>query len=492
MAENSFFASAYNQIRNGRACGEVSRSDLKQAGFACGSENPVYKVFKRSWEIYEWNVFQLGAENQIHKNDCQNEQVTVLLRDKTLLKTWFSQLAAAWMGLKKSELILKKCNTELFSRLQPSFVRRYGERIAYQKTVEADVFESRKPLEKEWVDLCLDKEKMSALKAAASLFPTALPVVSDPEFFKTMEKHRKMIVNKKTGKPLTDDDLIKENLHDLSFIKLKLETQAETEIKDKMSMVTDERASITKKIRESKKDGSYHLSSSLKEYMFQDETIYQTLIENKLMGAGYQDIDNTKRADSGSGFSNDSDRLNTDNLQRDEGNKVPVSNGAFCILAKYEPTLTGEVIDFAATSAIAGGIIFKAIKGAKYVSSLSTVGKFKKSMGYGMAVTGYPIMAKQIFNSCGGNDAYTAKKVVSASKTANFASDQSSNLPDEVGYGAWNLTVDPNQIPSCKNVEDKNLMLNKNYKSNCALDSLLAVSPLMISLPVTVGVAVTN
>jgi len=465
LAENSFFASAYNQIRNGRACGQVNQSDLKNAGFACGSGNSINKITLSSWEIFEWNVFQLGAENQINKNDCQNEQIAVLMKDEKLLKTWYSQQAAAWMGMKKSELILKKCTTDVFSRLQPSFVRRYGERGAYEKAVEGDVFQLRKPLEKEWLDLCLDKEKMSALKAAASLLPMALPVVSNTEFFKIMEQHRKMIVNRKTGKPLTDGDILKADLQDLSFMKLKLEAHFENKMKESLSELSNERASITQEIRESKKDGSYRLSDNLKEYIFQDETIYQTLIEKNLMSADYTGIDKT----------NDS-----------------ISNGAFCILAKYEPTLIGEIIDFAATSAFAGGIIFKAIKGTKYVEGLSTMGQLKKSASYGMAATGYPMMAKQVFNSCGGNDAYTAKKVVSASKNEDLASIQASDLPNEVGYSTWSLEVDPQLIPSCKKTEDKNLMLNKNYKSSCFLDSLLAVSPLKISLPVILGATVSK
>jgi hypothetical protein len=470
LAENSFFASAYNQVRNGRTCGQVTRSDLKKAGFTCGFGNPIDEISISSWEIFEWNVFQLGAESQIDKNDCLTEQITALMKDEKLLKTWFSQLTAAWMGMKKSELILEKCQSEVTKRASPENIRQYGYKKAYEM--------SNNPLGKEWDAMCFDNDKINALKAARSLFPFALPVVSNPEFFKIMEKHRKMIVNKKTGKPLTDEELLKADLQDLSFMKLKLETNFENDMKDSLSKLSSERTSITKQIKDSKTDGSYRLSDNIKDYIFQDETIYQTLSEKNLMAADYAGLDKTKSDDPKIGI--------------EDPSKVPVSNGAFCILAKYEPTLTGEIIDFAATSVIAGGVIFKALKGTKYLADLSKAGQVKKSLGYGLALNGYPMMAKQVFNSCGGNDAHTAKKVVSASKSEVLASIQASNLPSEVGYGTWNLEVDPKQTPSCKKAEDKNLMLNKKYKSNCFLDSLLAVSPLKISLPVILGVAVSN
>ncbi len=468
-AENSIIASAYNQLRNGRTCTQVTHADLKKAGFTCESGNPLKTI--NPWEIFEWNVFQQGADRQIEKNNCLTEQISALANDEKLLQTWFSQLTAAWLGMKKSELILNKCQSEVTMRASPENIRQFGYRKAYEM--------SHKPLGKQWEELCFDSEKITSLMAAQSLFPFALPVVSDPEFFKIMQKHRNMIIDKKTGKPLTDDGLLNANLQDLSFMKLKLDEGFETSIKESFSKLASERRSTTQQIKNSKSKGSYQLNDNLKEYIFKDETIYQTLSENNLMGADYSGLDKTKPDD-----------LNFNSSK--DANKVSVSNGAFCILAKYEPTLTGEIIDFVATSAMGGGILVKSLKATKYMAGLSGGTQLMKSIGYSLRWNGYTMMAKQVFNSCGGNDSHTAKKVVSTSKNEALASFQAGDLPREIGYGTWNLDTDPQQTPSCKKIENKNLMLNKAHNSNCVLDAVLAVSPLKIALPVILGAAASN
>lgn len=483
-AENSLFASIYNQIKNDRKCGQVTKSDLKNAGFTCENRNPTDINNFLPWAIFEWNVFQLGAASQIDKNNCLNEQMTALFNDEQLLRTWFSQLTAAWMGMKKSNLILMQCHSKVKKRPSRGDVMNTG----LKKTSKI----GDNSLGDEWDAICSDSQKISALKAASSLFPYALPVVSDPGFFEIMEKNRKMIVNRKTGKPISDEDLLKADLQDLSFMKLIIDTKFVSEMKESLSNLYSERSSITKQIMESKRNGSYELSDELKEYIFEDETVYQVLSEQNLIGTDYSDLDKTKPEKPNFEASSERKQTTYQEKQIADFNKVPVSNGAFCILAKYEPTLTGELIDFAATSVIAGGIIFKSLKGIKYLEGLSTLKQIGKSTGFGFALNSYPMMAKQVYNSCGGNDAHTSKKVVSASKTEVLASIQGSNLPSEVGYGTWNLELDPKLTPSCKKTENKNLMLNKKYKSNCFLDSLLALSPLKISLPVFIGISVSN
>ncbi|MGZ3775767.1 MAG: hypothetical protein ACXVCN_18775 [Bdellovibrio sp.] len=467
------FASIYNQIKNDRKCGDVTKTDLKNAGFNCGIKNTNDVSNYLPWAIFEWNAFQVSAENQIDKNNCLNEQMTALFNNDQLLHTWFSQLTASWMGMKKSDLILTQCYSK------PRKTHSLEEFANYK---QKKITQHDESLSEEWNNICSDSQKISALKAARSLFPYALPVVSDSNFFKTMAKYRKMIINKKTNKPISDEDLLKADLQDLSFMKLKIDPEFEREMKQNLSNLYSERSSITKQILDSKKNGSYELSDELKEYIFEDETVYQVLFDRNLMSVDYAGLDKTR-----SEINQNTREKNTEDFA-----KVPVSNGAFCILAKYEPTFTGEMIDFAMTSAIAGGILFKSLKGIKYLESLSTLKQIGRSTSLGFALNGYPMMAKQVYNSCGGNDAHTSKKVVSMAKTEVLASIQGADLPNEVGYGTWNLDIDPKITPSCNKIENKNLMLNKKYKSNCFLDSLLAISPLKISLPILIGISVSN
>lgn len=460
-ADNSMLTSAYIQLSNARFCGQVSKQDLKNAGFSCDNRQPILQLNSSAWSIYEWNVFQLAAERQVEKNNCLTEQVSVLVNDKSQFSDWNSRLIAAWLGQKKSELIINKCGADVYSRLDLADVKRYGVSKAYENSIKNSTFHLRKPLEKEWLDLCFDDEKISALRAANSLFQFSLPVVSDPALFKTLERHRKMLVNTNTGKPLSDADILNADLQDLSFLTVKKNAQYDKDIIGSIQNLSNERTSITEKIKGSKTMEGYQLDTQIRDYLFEDETVDQVMSDKNL-------------------------KYKTQ-IETGDKKEPELSAGAFCLMSKYEPNFTGEMVGLAVESAVAGGVVLKVWKGAKYLAGLSKTEKVKQSMGYGLKAVGYPMMAAQIAKSCPvpvfGNEPFRTSKVVSGIKNENMAFIKGADLPDSVGYGSWNLKMDTAQAPSCKTAEQRNLMLNNNYSANCIFDTLLTLAPLKIALP---------
>lgn len=457
-AGNSILASSYTQISNGRYCQQVSRDDLKAAGFTCGFGKSTEQLTDTSWSIFEWNIFQLSAQSQVEKNNCLTEQLSALQNDKTKLRTWYSQLGAAWMGMKKSDLILKKCTAFDIK-----------ERIRNLNGLQSEIAKKSPTLKKlpkqevytdEWQNLCNSPNKMSALRASNKLFQHALPVISSPKFFEIMESHRGMLVDKKTGSPLSDEDLLKADLQELSFMKLQFTDEFETEIGKSLNELAAERKGITKKLEESKTpDGDYSLNSELKDYIYEDDTLNQTLASKGLLA------------------------------KYDEDGKMisDVSNGAFCLLSKYQRTPSGEIFAFGVESALAGGILFKALKGTKYLAGLTELQQAKKSAGLGLAVTGYPMIAREIARECPvglGNEAHRTNKFVSSRLTETDTAIEAASLPKTVSYAPWYLDADPKEIPSCKKLEDKSLKLNAANNSNCALSLILSVAPLKVALPI--------
>src|SRR5690606_32970269 len=102
----------------------------------------------------EWAVFQEAAELQVKKNECLNQQQRALRTKKSPDGTpnfhiWSSQLAASWMGVKKAELILSKCRTEMRG-IDLADIKRYGMDKAYERSLQRRIHGGKKPMNSEW------------------------------------------------------------------------------------------------------------------------------------------------------------------------------------------------------------------------------------------------------------------------------------------------------------------------------------------------------
>lgn len=363
------------------------------------------------------------------------------------MNVWLSQLAASWLGAKKAELILKKCRSEV----SVWYFNRSTLRLEGAKGAGATPWLGE--MDSKWKDLCLDDEKMASINAARSLFQFAMPVVGSGDVFDEMEKNRSTIINKKTGKPLTDDEILAADLSDLSFVKLQSGKEFQSAIIARLDTLKEERTKITKEIGETQtKAGSkeyFDLSDEQKDFMFGDGTVYDLLTRKKLI-----------------------DPI---------GNQ---SNGAFCLMAKYEPSFTGEIFNVVASSAFAGGIIMRTLRGVGYATELTAAQQVKKGFTLGMALTASPQLFSSIRNACTTNLTNT-NKLSRSSKGEVSAFVSAASLPQDLGYQSWNSNIDPSEIPACKNAMDKNLILN-GHKESCLFNVFTLVAPLQLSLPAIV------
>ncbi len=463
-AENSVFTAGYIQFSNGRFCDDIGKDDLVSAGLDCGPKGHIDKLRSSYSELFDRQIFNLAAEKQIKKNKCLAEQIEVLAQNKkNRLDIYYSNMALAWLGMKKSKMIVDKCNAEVLSRLEAADVNRLGTRQAFEKARRASGFSSfRAPVNKKWLDICLDDDQMSSLRAATHLFQHSLPVISDPELFAELEKNREIIINNATGKPFSDSEIMAAKLQKKGLMSLQISEVFEEKIKAVLLSRQAERQTISSQIEKSKTDGVYRVNSELKNFIVQDDTLNQVLESLGAIPADYVDLPSTSPEE--------------------------ISAGAFCLLSWHEKHLKGEIFGFAAESALWGGLLLKLLRNGKAFSELSKLGQIKQATGYGFMVTGVRMTANQILKSCPvpfiGDEAHKAKKVLATSKTEYSAERDGKYLPEDVGFRRWNIKMDPEDIPSCQDVEQKNSLLNSNYNSNCLLDALLEIAPLKLALPI--------
>ena len=214
-----------------------------------------------------------------------------------------------------------------------------------------------------------------------------------------------------------------------------------------------DRKKISTQLNNSQNGTNYELNTELKDYIYEDNTIYETLASNNLLNSANGDT----------------------------------SAAAFCLLAKYEPTIVGGLLDGTiklVAAGGAGGLIAKSLSGVKYLAGLSS---FNKGLSLGLSTATYAMIAPIIAESCPltipGYDAY--KMVKTASSYGNEAQppDSAANLPKEVAYDAPRFVIDQKKIPSCKNSDQKNSMLFSQQNSACLFSVLMSLPWLKISLP---------
>lgn len=463
-AQNSLFVSAYNQVAHGRLCGEVGENDLKAAGIDCDIKNSPQHFHSTSSAILEWSVFQQGAENQIEKNNCIEEKIEWLLNSKNQqdFDAWISIAAVAWAGMKRSQLFLKMCTHPSLLNMKPVSKQQLSNKLAFEdrfkNKVPGTVGRRSKPKDQaqeltQLLEFCSDETQISILKSADTLFPYMVPIVSDPEFFKIIEKHRKFLVDPKSGKPMTDSDLMRANLSDPNSFEVLLEEPLEQELRKSMEKLAQDRAAITKDLKNSKSKSGYDLSSAQKGFIFKDETIYSTMMSQGLLPESFK-----------GGL----------------GSPSEVSAGAFCILARYEPNAGAELAQMAVETALYGGALFKVFKAANILAN----GRAQKALLYGLGVQGMTEVANAISKVCPapvvGDLAHRAKKTNSRSRTGDIPPDAlvAAEMPKAMGFKIWKFDLDDQQTPSCKKQEDKNHIVKSPEGTSCLMEALLSVAPI--------------
>ena len=459
-AKNNPISTAVNQIEMGGGC------DLP---LACGPQNQ-YKNrrFQSAQQIVEWNTFQKAAEIQFNKDQCFLDQALTVTNDQSAKDYVLISLSRVWLSYKKTELIIGICekiqNEKLISKNQPS-------RIA------------RKKFDPKWEAFCNDAGKLQPLLASKELFKIALPFLQSQDAIDLMEKWRQNITIKKTGKALSDADLLQMKIYSFQLatdnpdsaetiaynqaVKLDVEN-AKSKAEDRKELnqfslnfkitkglendytalfkkLYDQRKASLEKLARTKNNvsGVYNLDDSLKDYIYEEGSLKEAL-------------ETSEMADTVVGK---------------------------CIMSQYEPTMVGELATFGVESAVVGGVVFTTVgriaastKLARLVGlgkDVSTISKAKRSFMLGAGLTGVKEGVAQ-FSKCMGSPVKISKDY--RRKIA---------LPSEIGFKGFEMGTDDSSTPACKATNTPNLLLSEASTAYCVEEGLLNFLPLAVALPAT-------
>jgi hypothetical protein len=482
MADNSYLTSLWNQKEAGQYCLQTREKDVKAAG-SCRQayKNNLDALLESANSFIERDVFNSAVPKQIKKDKCLIERLNQLNKPSEMQDAWIGNLVEAWIGMRKAVLIREKCmwhyleKTEGCQRCKTQVCE--GQLCVNEPEDKVYAASADKP----WRSVCTDKAQMGALNNAEELYAMALPVVSSKKYLKIVEKFRDRIVNSKTKKALSDEDILAMDVTKLDNVELNIDMGygggrfrhlvPNNEFREALNEFTndlrDERKESLEETAKAKMpDGTYDLSQDQKDYIYEDGTVYPVLLERGLISK--ETAANPALVDTplfGQHF---------------------VSNGISCMISTYEPNGQGEIFDFAATTfGTAGfGVFFKVKKFANMSRAKKVFKAIASSTKMGLMVAG----GKMLLNAGAGCFARNPglQKAASNQEKSSYAEAQflprSDNAPKSLSlnYQAKTIEFDQKTTPSCSGTE--NLSLPSMATSNCIVEMGKALLPIGLSL----------
>jgi hypothetical protein len=351
----------------------------------------------------------MSAKNHDPKDKCHREEISALLSNQKILNNWYNLLTVVWLASEKAKIQLTECRE----------AKSYG----FEEFAQEDPAKSQEYLKIR--EIC-NSGGIEEAQQSILLYEALIPLVSDAEFLEIFQKHQNGLTNKKTNKPISINDLRNLDLNDMSNFSFAPSPDFEKEIKPKLTKVLEKREAMTELIQDSLRDGSYQLNENLKDYLFEDGTVRETLAASSLLE----------------------------------------SPGERCITARYSPQAYGEIADFAATTVVGGPIVsgaLQVIKGAKHLSGLKKFKKFMKTLEYGLGVEAAKYVAQTAAKEC----------------PLPFVESKGYRVPKLVENATIdNLSIDKALTPSCSKEDVVGYRAVQLEESNCLLSLLLSISPI--------------
>lgn len=424
-----------------------------------------------SFEIFNRAVFEEAAHDQVLKNRCLIARIESLKHDKGALNSWATLLASAWLSKQKSELILKKCRVEFFMKMSSVEMSQQGYLKAYESARErrkssrlpfhrapSEAIESLKPI-------CLNEKTVESLESASDLFKGAVPVISSNSLFSTMQDERRLLTDKRTGRPLSDDDLLRLDLNDLSSTNLDVQALVPSLEKTLDAIIAEKKEVIAEIEAGHEKNFWRRLSSSAKSHLWADGTVLHVLEKHDLVDA--------------------------------DGHSL--SSGASCLLSKYEPNPKGDVIDFVAASIFAGGALKlvgsggKAVAGAAIAQgSQTTLRTLRIASAMRSAVSGAKVGAlaalgldsiKKIYSACVSKTASVSATEKRAGRSEFRDAMRGLNLPESIPFDRGEIELSADSTPACKAAAEDNLVVKSGQTHGCLIEAVNSLVPVDLILP---------
>ena len=412
---------------------------------ACTQHNGMFKKLPRdAHKMYSQAVLQDAANLQVTKNECLEEQVRCLESSEDAFKDWYRYLETAWLSSRKAALVLEQCAQHGTTDLDPNQIYNEGFDKAYENMRSNWPLQRQKStpaLTGELREICSRPEMLETLATAIEVLQQSMPFVSDEKFFSTMEGYRGSVISKKTGKPITDAEILANDLSDPNqIIRTNFDNghyaAAKGDIQKRLDLFVKGRKEMNQSIARAARDkfGRFPLTDSVMRAMYNDGSIHQVLSDKNQIPPGYVDLDRAARG--------------------------TVNPGAVCLLAYFEHSPIGAALDFGLTSILYGGLAKRLFTGTKYLGKPF----FDKMTQFnaGATIGGLPMAGHQAYGVCmqekrslAFNDSRELQHMRNVGKYF---------MPDSVGYRAdekWEIKKCPvERMPACKKLKDQKVTLS--------------------------------
>jgi hypothetical protein len=471
-AENSYFVSAWNQVKSNNFCGNVQMDSLKGSGVCDRGTSP--EDYKRSASrLFEDFAFKNAAPIEVAKNKCQMEKLKVITGNGRLRDTWTKTLLQVWLMQKKAKLVLAECKNKFFNKIDPIQAKQLSPKKAYLEKVkkEIEIYPERakdiRSANDKYLNICFDPKAIAAMKNVEAIAESSVPGISSARLFKMVDNNQNLIKNSKTGKPLTDSDLLNNDLSDLSFLDFNNCSPLFDKIDKYNKDIYNEKAEINKKLTSKKP-----LDDDLKEMLFKSGSVTDALERNNLL------VDSTGRP----------------------------NPGAVCLVNRYEPNILADTAEFAGTTLI-GGLLIKAVL---TVPNLFKVARAAESMyshyGYQEAING-SVKVYELGETVARKSVFAASVVTSTARLVNkcFKTGVTMKKLKEKGHSEtsllvqgrkdlskvtdfekWQLDYKPEEIPTCVSEEIGDNIARENEQRSCLINEASYGLPFSVALPATI------
>ncbi len=435
--ENSLLATAWNQFEAGRFCGQTTEKDIVDAGFSCFDRN---KDFHRGWymntssDILQWLIFDEAAKRHLEQTKCLRDRLVEIHKSEDAQFSWTTMLTSAWLGYKKAQLSLAICDRFIFSP------------VAQQNAPP-----SEGAIEK-YKAICQNPDKMEALRGARDIFKQNIPVFGSDEALDFFETHRNSLVSEKTGKPISDREILESDFTTLEAFPIDFD-KIQPDLKKLLWKSLGEKALEASRLYKARSpDGSFNLSKKQRDDLYEAGVVAEVMRDRSLIHPNQAGEVTLKK-------------------------KETVSAGAVCILSKYEPNLKAEIAEFILWSLIIGAPYMRVAQGIRLAETLSSSKLALSAFGRGSTVLQLVNGSVEGFKTCVLRR--VSKKVKKAGETQLTMDVKAiKGLTKDYGYQPFNLEIPTPK--TCKSLENPNFLEDQLHQSECLKN--LAIVAITVAL----------
>lgn len=437
---NDLLISAYNQaFVFKKFCAEVKPDEVKSCYSMAQKDinkNQLLKTSFNTGQIVENLIFQEAVKIESQKSLCLQNKLNLLRTDQDYFVSFKVQSAFTFLRYKKAELMLEKCNN-----------------INNPRNLKLQIHQ-------DWLSVCKNKKTMDSLKAAKDLFLLSLPTLNSEEILTEAEKYRKAFINKTTRKPVSDEELLKNDFRDASWMTIESEKTSDDSknFSESLQKIIEkqelDRAEIVKELEKKVNSDFFLLSTNQKDYLYEDGAVEDALIKYNMIKEDPFTLEQT------------------------------YSNGAACILSKLQPAPGVELAEFAVT------LLGATLSAPKVMARLGRIKKMAPAIQKGTLVLGVNMLTPGIIKNCadksGTRDSLPNTRIMDRIGALN-----PSHLPETIAYSRKtfeDLDLDPKLEKSCHGDgsayqrQPGSLLANSRFLT-CAANMALSILPLKYSLP---------